>query len=88
MILPKFPKNCMKLRKFWAVGGGRRGAPLDPPLLYTIDIINLSFLSEELRQISGRNVTVKVKLMMMKLSLEFDTVERTIVGRAHLLQIL
>ena len=22
MILPKFPKNCMKLRKFWAVGGG------------------------------------------------------------------
>ena len=21
MILPNFPKNCMKLRKFWAVGG-------------------------------------------------------------------
>ena len=28
-ILPNFPKNCMKLRKFWAVGR----APLDPPLL-------------------------------------------------------
>ena len=22
MILPKFPKNCMKLRKFWALGEG------------------------------------------------------------------
>ena len=22
MILPNFAKNCMKLRKFWAVGGG------------------------------------------------------------------
>ena len=35
MILPKFPKNCMKLRKFWAVGGGGHagGAPLDPPLV-------------------------------------------------------
>ena len=30
MILPNFAKNCMKLRKFWAVG---RGAPLNPPLL-------------------------------------------------------
>ena len=27
--LPDFPKNCMKLRKFWSVWGG---APLDPPL--------------------------------------------------------
>ena len=27
--LPDFPKNCMKLRKFWS--GGR--APLDPPLV-------------------------------------------------------
>ena len=29
-----FPKNCMKLRKFWSVGGGaRQGHPrLDPPL--------------------------------------------------------
>ena len=71
---------------------GRRGAPgeppLDPPLLYIYVIVYLSFVSGVLRQISGRNVTVKVKLMMMKLSLEFDTVERTIVGRAHLLQIL
>ena len=28
MILPHFPKNCMKLRKFWAVGEGGGGAPL------------------------------------------------------------
>ena len=36
MILPNFPKNCMKLRKFWAVGGGTPGAPpLDPPLLFS-----------------------------------------------------
>ena len=30
-----FPKNCMKLRKFWSVGGGGTGRgspPLDPPL--------------------------------------------------------
>ena len=31
-----FQKNCMKLRKFWAVGGGGEGgaprAPLDPSL--------------------------------------------------------
>ena len=27
MILPKFAKNCMKLRKFWAVGGARRARP-------------------------------------------------------------
>ena len=26
-ILSNFPKNCMKLRKFWAVGGMRTGAP-------------------------------------------------------------
>ena len=33
MILAKFPKNCMKLRKFWTVGGRASGAPpLDPPL--------------------------------------------------------
>ena len=34
MILPNFPKNCTKLRKFWAVRDGafRGGAsPLDPP---------------------------------------------------------
>ena len=37
----KFPKNCIKLRKFWSVGGGgaRRGhLPLDPPLL-CLDIL-------------------------------------------------
>ena len=28
-ILPDFPKNCMKLRKFW-LGGTRRGR-VDPP---------------------------------------------------------
>ena len=34
MILPNFAKNCMKLRKFWATGGGRSpGAPpRNPPL--------------------------------------------------------
>ena len=34
-ILSNFPKNCMKLRKFWAVGGGGRepgASPLNPPL--------------------------------------------------------
>ena len=33
MILPNFPKNCMKLKKFWTVeGGARREHPsLDPP---------------------------------------------------------
>ena len=25
MILPKFPKNCMKLEKFWSVVGGPWG---------------------------------------------------------------
>ena len=30
MILPNFAKNCMKLRKFWAVGGA---PPLNPPLI-------------------------------------------------------
>ena len=29
-ILSNVPKNCMKLRKFWAVGGGG-GAPGAPP---------------------------------------------------------
>ena len=29
-ILLNFPKNCMKSRKFWAVGG----APINPPLQY------------------------------------------------------
>ena len=33
-ILSNFPKNCMKSRKFWAVGRARaRGAPLNPPLV-------------------------------------------------------
>ena len=46
MILPNFAKNCMKLRKFWAVGGGgaRRGAPpLNPPL--GIDFLHLMFIT-------------------------------------------
>ena len=34
MILPKFPKNCIKLRKFWTIGGCALGVPpLDPPLV-------------------------------------------------------
>ena len=33
-ILSNFPKNCMKSRKFWAVGGRAPGAPpLNPPLV-------------------------------------------------------
>ena len=31
-ILPNFPKNCMKLRKVWSVGGAPGVPPLDPPL--------------------------------------------------------
>ena len=32
-IFPNFPKNCMKMRKFWAVGARAPGAPpLDPQL--------------------------------------------------------
>ena len=31
-ILSNFPKNCMKLRKFWAVGGRGGRAPGAPPL--------------------------------------------------------
>ena len=33
MILPNFPKNCMKLRIFWVMGRAP-GTPLDPPLNY------------------------------------------------------
>ena len=36
MILPNFVKNCIKLRKFWAVGGeggvACQGRPLNPSL--------------------------------------------------------
>ena len=34
MILPKFPKNCMKLKEFGPPGGGGASPapPLDPPL--------------------------------------------------------
>ena len=34
-ILPKFPKNCMKLKEFGArgMGGASLAPPLDPPLL-------------------------------------------------------
>ena len=34
--LPDLSKNCMKLRKFWSVGGGavrRERPPLHPPLV-------------------------------------------------------
>ena len=33
MILPKFSKHFMKLRKIWAVEGAPAAPPLDPPLL-------------------------------------------------------
>ena len=33
-ILSNFHKNCMKSRKFWALGGRVGGAPLDSPLGY------------------------------------------------------
>ena len=31
-ILLNFPKNYMKSRKLWLLGGGHTGVPLDPPL--------------------------------------------------------
>ena len=35
MILSKFPKKCMKSRKFWILREAcARGGPLDPPLLF------------------------------------------------------
>ena len=34
MILRNFAKKCMKLRKFWAVGGVHQGHLLNPPLPY------------------------------------------------------
>ena len=39
MILPNFPKNCMKLRNFWAVKwGAQRSLPhLDPPMPSVVD---------------------------------------------------
>ena len=35
MILPNFAKNCVKLRKLWAMGEGGRvpGVPPNPPLV-------------------------------------------------------
>ena len=40
--LPDFPKNCMKLRNFWSVGGGRAPGcpPLDPPLHVPHDVLH------------------------------------------------
>ena len=38
MILPNFMKNCMKLRKFWAVGGGAHRA--HPPKSATAPVSN------------------------------------------------
>ena len=40
MILPNFAKNCMKLRKIWAVRGARAGAasPQNPPLLCLLEV--------------------------------------------------
>ena len=36
MVLPNFLENCMKLRKFWAGGGGgRRGRPLESATVTT-----------------------------------------------------
>ena len=45
MILPNFAKNCIKLRKLWAVG-----APLDPPLtvLYGLDFFGFWLQEEQL----------------------------------------
>ena len=46
--LPDFPKNCMKLRKFWFIGGAcAGGAPLDPQLL-TIRQVLKSFKGSRL----------------------------------------
>ena len=38
MILLNFTKNCMRLRKFWAVGGARTGGA--PPKSATEDYTN------------------------------------------------
>ena len=41
MILPKFPKNCMKLKEFGPLGGFPC-PPLDPPLLPDISCVSNS----------------------------------------------
>ena len=44
MILPNFPKNCMKLRTFWAVGGERaEDVPLDPTLQTEPELFRIHF---------------------------------------------
>ena len=44
MVLPNFPKNCMKLRTFWAVGGERaEDAPLDPTLQTEAELFRIHF---------------------------------------------
>ena len=49
MISSKFPKNCMKLRTFWAVGGGLRVGGAPPPaseickFLYNLAAVDLGF---------------------------------------------
>ena len=39
IIWPIFPKNCMKMKKFWT-RGGREGCapPLDPPLMQMVHL--------------------------------------------------
>ena len=47
MILPNFAKNCMKLKKIWAIGGAHTGgAPVNPPLLTLLVYTPLSGFSE------------------------------------------
>ena len=55
MILSKFPKNCMKSRQFWTVGGR---APRTPPLGSTTELVVFEPLSQALGLITSWNSEV------------------------------
>ena len=44
IIWPIYPENCMKMKKFWARGGAHPLCPLDPPLLYTLEVVQDSHI--------------------------------------------
>ena len=57
-ILPNFPENCMKSKEFGRPGGG--GAPLNPPLLGSIDCTLIEFHSIRQGGPAHRKVTKTV----------------------------